>query len=170
MEDVNLGIWVQEYNDFAPVQFAHNRWFFQFWCAADYYTAPINLLARWCACGTILGKAKLAAATSDDIVEAIILLVPWFINIILVFSNQKKKQIGHPMRKFDHLPVLRFWVMLKLLYVSCGENKIFYLHFIRHLFFWLVYQYLICSSFPNKDTITKAKKSLHSPYFINLIL
>lgn len=126
----------------------------------------INLLARWCACGTILGKAKLAGATSDDIVEAIILLLPWFINIILVFSNQQKKQIGHPMRKFDHLPAIRFWVMPKLFYVFCVKYKIVYHHFIRHLFFLLVYQYLICSSFPNKDTNTR-EKNVFIPHILS---
>lgn len=79
----------------------------------------INLLAKWCACGTILGRAKLAAATSDDIVEESSLaldkkqemvrlcLRPAFFLLhgssILVFSNHQMKQIGQPMWKFERI-------------------------------------------------------------------
>ncbi|KAK4796873.1 hypothetical protein SAY86_029199 [Trapa natans] len=51
MEDVSMGIWVEQFNSSKPVQYSHNWKFCQYGCMEDYYTAhyqsPRQMICLW---------------------------------------------------------------------------------------------------------------------------
>lgn len=51
MEDVSMGIWVEEFNSSVPVQYSHSWKFCQYGCMEDYYTAhyqsPRQMICLW---------------------------------------------------------------------------------------------------------------------------
>ncbi|KAF9621643.1 hypothetical protein IFM89_025375 [Coptis chinensis] len=51
MEDVSVGMWVEQFNSSTPVQYSHNWKFCQYGCMEDYYTAhyqsPRQMLCLW---------------------------------------------------------------------------------------------------------------------------
>jgi len=51
MEDVSMGMWVEDYNATAPVQYVHSWRFCQFGCVDYYFTAhyqsPRQMLCLW---------------------------------------------------------------------------------------------------------------------------
>ncbi|KAG9439394.1 hypothetical protein H6P81_019559 [Aristolochia fimbriata] len=51
MEDVSMGMWVEEFNASTPVQYSHNWKFCQYGCMEDYYTAhyqsPRQMICLW---------------------------------------------------------------------------------------------------------------------------
>ncbi|XP_076947664.1 hydroxyproline O-galactosyltransferase GALT6-like [Bidens hawaiensis] len=51
MEDVSMGMWVEQFNDTKPVEYVHSLKFCQFGCIEDYYTAhyqsPRQMLCMW---------------------------------------------------------------------------------------------------------------------------
>ncbi|CAN6352384.1 unnamed protein product [Urochloa humidicola] len=51
MEDVSMGMWVEDYNTTAPVQYVHSWRFCQFGCVDNYFTAhyqsPRQMLCLW---------------------------------------------------------------------------------------------------------------------------
>ncbi|KAL6880051.1 hypothetical protein ACP4OV_011616 [Aristida adscensionis] len=51
MEDVSMGLWVEQFNRTRPVEYVHNPKFCQFGCIDDYYTAhyqsPRLMLCMW---------------------------------------------------------------------------------------------------------------------------
>ncbi|XP_020218251.1 LOW QUALITY PROTEIN: hydroxyproline O-galactosyltransferase GALT6-like [Cajanus cajan] len=51
MEDVSMGMWVEQFNNSGPVEYVHNLKFCQFGCYYDYYTAhyqsPRQMICMW---------------------------------------------------------------------------------------------------------------------------
>ncbi|KAL6991574.1 Hydroxyproline O-galactosyltransferase galt2 [Sarracenia purpurea var. burkii] len=51
MEDVSMGMWVEQFNSSTPVQYSHNWKFCQYGCMEDYYTAhyqsPRQMICLW---------------------------------------------------------------------------------------------------------------------------
>ncbi|KAJ7953721.1 Hydroxyproline O-galactosyltransferase [Quillaja saponaria] len=51
MEDVSMGMWVEQFNDSRPVEYMHSLKFCQFGCIEDYYTAhyqsPRQMTCMW---------------------------------------------------------------------------------------------------------------------------
>ncbi|KAI6705970.1 hypothetical protein NL676_008932 [Syzygium grande] len=51
MEDVSVGIWVEQFNSSVPVQYSHSWKFCQYGCMEDYYTAhyqsPRQMICLW---------------------------------------------------------------------------------------------------------------------------
>ncbi|KAI7985552.1 Hydroxyproline O-galactosyltransferase GALT6 [Camellia lanceoleosa] len=51
MEDVSMGMWVEQFNNSRPVEYIHNLKFCQFGCFEDYYTAhyqsPRQMMCLW---------------------------------------------------------------------------------------------------------------------------
>ncbi|KAK4795961.1 hypothetical protein SAY86_028287 [Trapa natans] len=51
MEDVSMGIWVEQFNGSSPVQYSHSWKFCQYGCMEDYYTAhyqsPRQMMCLW---------------------------------------------------------------------------------------------------------------------------
>lgn len=51
MEDVSMGMWVEQFNSSRPVEYLHNLKFCQFGCIDDYYTAhyqsPRQMICMW---------------------------------------------------------------------------------------------------------------------------
>ncbi|KAJ7943550.1 Hydroxyproline O-galactosyltransferase [Quillaja saponaria] len=51
MEDVSMGMWVEQFNNSRPVEYLHNLKFCQFGCIEDYYTAhyqsPRQMTCMW---------------------------------------------------------------------------------------------------------------------------
>ncbi|XAR72511.1 Galactosylxylosylprotein 3-beta-galactosyltransferase [Bertholletia excelsa] len=51
MEDVSMGMWVEQFNSSTPVQYSHNWKFCQYGCLEDYYTAhyqsPRQMICLW---------------------------------------------------------------------------------------------------------------------------
>ncbi|KAH7675446.1 Glycosyl transferase family 31 protein [Dioscorea alata] len=51
MEDVSMGMWVEQFNTSTPVEYLHNLKFCQFGCIEDYYTAhyqsPRQMMCMW---------------------------------------------------------------------------------------------------------------------------
>ncbi|CAN6455236.1 unnamed protein product [Victoria cruziana] len=51
MEDVSMGLWVQDFNSSSNVQYSHNWKFCQYGCMEDYYTAhyqsPRQMICLW---------------------------------------------------------------------------------------------------------------------------
>ncbi|XP_075656813.1 hydroxyproline O-galactosyltransferase GALT5-like [Castanea sativa] len=51
MEDVSMGMWVEQFNSSRPVQYVHSLKFCQFGCIEDYYTAhyqsPRQMICMW---------------------------------------------------------------------------------------------------------------------------
>ncbi|KAF5752712.1 Galactosyltransferase family protein isoform 1 [Tripterygium wilfordii] len=51
MEDVSMGMWVEQFNGTIPVQYSHNWKFCQYGCMVDYYTAhyqsPRQMICLW---------------------------------------------------------------------------------------------------------------------------
>ncbi|GMP94205.1 hypothetical protein CsSME_00043744 [Camellia sinensis var. sinensis] len=51
MEDVSIGMWVEQFNSSMPVEYVHNRKFCQFGCIDNYYTAhyqsPRQMMCMW---------------------------------------------------------------------------------------------------------------------------
>ncbi|KAF5738334.1 Galactosyltransferase family protein isoform 1 [Tripterygium wilfordii] len=51
MEDVSMGMWVEQFNGTVPVQYSHNWKFCQYGCMVDYYTAhyqsPRQMICLW---------------------------------------------------------------------------------------------------------------------------
>lgn len=51
MEDVSMGMWVEQFNVSKPVQYSHNWKFCQYGCMEDYYTAhyqsPRQMICLW---------------------------------------------------------------------------------------------------------------------------
>ncbi|XP_056158572.1 hydroxyproline O-galactosyltransferase GALT2 [Syzygium oleosum] len=51
MEDVSMGIWVEQFNSSVPVQYSHSWKFCQYGCMEDYYTAhyqsPRQMICLW---------------------------------------------------------------------------------------------------------------------------
>ncbi|KAJ8761906.1 hypothetical protein K2173_006508 [Erythroxylum novogranatense] len=51
MEDVSMGMWVEQFNSSKPVQYSHNWKFCQYGCMEDYYTAhyqsPRQMVCLW---------------------------------------------------------------------------------------------------------------------------
>ncbi|XP_047307763.1 hydroxyproline O-galactosyltransferase GALT2-like [Impatiens glandulifera] len=51
MEDVSVGMWVEQFNTTRPVQYSHNWKFCQYGCMEDYYTAhyqsPRQMICLW---------------------------------------------------------------------------------------------------------------------------
>ncbi|KMT07173.1 hypothetical protein BVRB_6g154980 [Beta vulgaris subsp. vulgaris] len=51
MEDVSMGMWVEQFNSSRPVEYLHNPYFLQFGCIDNYYTAhyqsPKQLICLW---------------------------------------------------------------------------------------------------------------------------
>lgn len=61
MEDVSMGMWVEQFNSSKPVEYLHSLKFCQFGCIEDYYTAhyqsPRQMLCMWHKL-TTLGKPQ----------------------------------------------------------------------------------------------------------------
>ncbi|CAN4080212.1 unnamed protein product [Withania somnifera] len=59
MEDVSMGMWVENYNSSTPVQYSHNWKFCQYGCMEDYFTAhyqsPRQMFCLWN--NLLMGKA-----------------------------------------------------------------------------------------------------------------
>lgn len=51
MEDVSMGMWVEQFNSSTPVQYSHNWKFCQYGCMENYYTAhyqsPRQMMCLW---------------------------------------------------------------------------------------------------------------------------
>ncbi|KAJ0758088.1 putative glycosyl transferase, family 31 [Helianthus annuus] len=51
MEDVSMGMWVEQFNNTNPVQYSHNGKFCQYGCIDNYYTAhyqsPRQMVCLW---------------------------------------------------------------------------------------------------------------------------
>ncbi|PSR89625.1 Hydroxyproline O-galactosyltransferase [Actinidia chinensis var. chinensis] len=51
MEDVSMGLWVEQFNSSRPVEYVHSLKFYQFGCSDDYYTAhyqsPGQMICMW---------------------------------------------------------------------------------------------------------------------------
>lgn len=51
MEDVSVGMWVEQFNSSRPVEYVHSYKFCQFGCIKDYYTAhyqsPRQMICMW---------------------------------------------------------------------------------------------------------------------------
>lgn len=51
MEDVSMGMWVEQFNSSTPVQYSHNWKFCQYGCMENYYTAhyqsPRQMICLW---------------------------------------------------------------------------------------------------------------------------
>ncbi|GMP94204.1 hypothetical protein CsSME_00043743 [Camellia sinensis var. sinensis] len=51
MEDVSIGMWVEQFNSSMPVEYVHNGKFCQFGCIDNYYTAhyqsPRQMMCMW---------------------------------------------------------------------------------------------------------------------------
>lgn len=51
MEDVSMGMWVEQFNSSRPVEYVHSLKFCQFGCIEDYYTAhyqsPRQMTCMW---------------------------------------------------------------------------------------------------------------------------
>lgn len=51
MEDVSMGMWVEQFNASSHVQYSHNWKFCQYGCTEDYYTAhyqsPRQMICMW---------------------------------------------------------------------------------------------------------------------------
>ena len=51
MEDVSMGMWVEQFNSSLPVEYSHSEKFCQFGCIEDYYTAhyqsPKQMICLW---------------------------------------------------------------------------------------------------------------------------
>ncbi|KAF8408826.1 hypothetical protein HHK36_004895 [Tetracentron sinense] len=51
MEDVSMGMWVEQFNSSTTVQYSHNWKFCQYGCMEDYYTAhyqsPRQMICLW---------------------------------------------------------------------------------------------------------------------------
>ncbi|XP_057493428.1 hydroxyproline O-galactosyltransferase GALT2-like isoform X1 [Actinidia eriantha] len=51
MEDVSMGMWVEQFNSSMPIQYSHNWKFCQYRCMEDYYTAhyqsPRQMICPW---------------------------------------------------------------------------------------------------------------------------
>lgn len=51
MEDVSMGMWVEQFNSSKPVHYSHSLKFCQFGCIEDYYTAhyqsPRQMMCLW---------------------------------------------------------------------------------------------------------------------------
>jgi len=51
MEDVSMGMWVEQFNRSRPVEYVHSERFHQSGCVDDYYTAhyqsPKQLVCMW---------------------------------------------------------------------------------------------------------------------------
>lgn len=60
MEDVSMGMWVEQFNSSKPVQYSHSWKFCQYGCTEDYYTAhyqsPRQMLCLWA--NLIKGRAR----------------------------------------------------------------------------------------------------------------